>query len=240
MVPRVVLNAVEGWGKTSTGAFAPDPVILCATGENGYQTLLGAGLVPNIPAAVVNEWPEFLATLDAIAASCPYKTVVLDALGGFEAMCHRFVTVRDFKGDHGSKGFLNYHKGYDVSVTDWIGMLAKLDKIHAQGVAILALSHCQDKNHPNPMGEDYMKTIGSMHPKTWAATKRWTDAILYGKFLTIVDQKKGIGGTDRILYCEQRDAYDAKNRYGMEPELMIPKEPAKVWVTILNAMKKGT
>ncbi|HUW30151.1 MAG TPA: hypothetical protein VM223_00910, partial [Planctomycetota bacterium] len=54
--PRIVLNAVEGWGKTSTAAFSPKPAILMAAGETGYQTLLGAGLVPEVDTAFANSW----------------------------------------------------------------------------------------------------------------------------------------------------------------------------------------
>ena len=243
--PRVVLNCVEGWGKTSTGAFAPNPVILCSVGENGYQTLLGAGLVPDVDAAVIDTWNGLLGVLDQLGRECPYETVVLDALGGFEAMCHQVVGSRDFDGDMGAKGFMNYHKGYEIAVRDWTVMLAKLDRLHGQGVAILLLSHVAAKNTKNPMGPDYDSFIGSLSKQLWGSTKKWADAVLFGKFLTIVDgldakkkRGKGIGGTDRVLYCEHRDAYDAKNRYNMPAELAIPEDPSVVWTTIINAMQR--
>jgi len=71
--PRIVLNGVEGWGKTSTSAFAPNPAILMAAGETGYETLLGAGLVPQVDAARVESWQQLLDTLDALAENCPYR-----------------------------------------------------------------------------------------------------------------------------------------------------------------------
>ena len=243
--PRVVLNCVEGWGKTSTGAFAPNPVILCSVGENGYQTLLGAGLVPDVDAAVIDTWNGLLGVLDQLGQKCPYATVVLDALGGFEALCHHLVTVRDYGGDSGPKGFSNYQNGYRTSVKDWVGMLARLDKIHAQGVSILLLSHVTTKTFKNPMGPDYDNFIGEMSKEFWAATKKWADAVLFGKFVTVVDslnakkdKGKGIGGTDRVLYCEHRDAFDAKNRYNMPAELAVPEDPSAVWTTIINSMQR--
>ena len=239
--PRVVLNCVEGWGKTSCAAFAPEPAILCARGENGYQTLLGAGRVPNIAAVVANTWDQVLGLLYELAAGCPYKTLALDALGGFEVMCHEVVTARDFGGDSGPKGFLNYHKGFDVAAGEWKKLLAALDAIHAQGVTIILLSHAQDKMMNNPLGKDYSTYIGRLHAKTWAATKAWADAVLFGTFETIIDptvsgKTKGIGGTDRVLYSEHRDAYDAKNRYGMAPKLTLGTDPSQIWATIAAAM----
>ena len=238
LAARVVINAVAGFGKTSMIAFAEIPVILCAEGETGYQTLLGANLVPEIPGAVIDNWPAFLATLDTLETDCPYKTVAIDAAGGFEGMCFSHVGTRDFKSNMGPKGFWNYAKGPDVAARDWCGMLLKLDKIHAQGVDVVILSHCQDKTIQNPLGEDYAKYVGSIHKKVWAATTRWADAVLFGKFVSIVDEKKGIGGTDRVLYCEHRDAYDAKNRFNMPAQINIPGEPAQVWSTITATMKR--
>ena len=46
IAPRIVLNAVEGFGKTSTAVQAPGAAIIMARGETGYATLLNAGRVP--------------------------------------------------------------------------------------------------------------------------------------------------------------------------------------------------
>ena len=67
--------------------------------------------------------------------------------------------------------------------------------------------------------------------------------MLFGKFVTITEKSKtgvikGIGGTDRILYTERRDAFDAKNRYGMPAEIDIPNDPAKTWETIWKHLYK--
>src|ERR1700744_5618507 len=39
VVPRIILNAVEGWGKTSLVAHMPAPAIFMARGETGYKAL---------------------------------------------------------------------------------------------------------------------------------------------------------------------------------------------------------
>jgi hypothetical protein len=248
--PRIVLNAVEGWGKTSACCWAESPAILCAAGETGYQTLLGAGLVPEIPGAIISDWQQLLATLTDLTDGGP-QTIILDAAGGFEMMCHKYVCDRDFGGDAGPTGFLNFHKGFEISAREWGNMLARLDALHAGGKTIVLLVHTTDKTVNNPMGADYCKYIGAMHQKLWDVTKRWADAVLFGKFRTVIDadakrleaakrtgaKLKAIGGADRVLYCEHRDAYDAKNRYGMPAEIEIPDEPSKVWATITDNMK---
>jgi hypothetical protein len=103
------------------------------------------------------------------------------------------------------------------------------------------LGHVQVRPFKNPLGADYDRYVCDVHHKTWGVTHKWADAVLFGTFRTVLDEKKGtkpkgIGGADRVLFCERRDAYDAKNRYGMPEELDIPNEPAEVWGTIWAAV----
>ena len=245
--PKILLNAVEGWGKTSLGAYAPNPVMLQARDETGYETLLGSGLVPSIDAARIDNWPgllELIPTLDT------FKTVDFDAIGGFERLCHEFICDRDFNGDWGEKGFVSYQKGYDVAITEWLKLLAALDRLKDKGVVIVILSHCKVKSFKNPMGADYDRYVSDVHDKTWAVTAKWADAVLFGNFFTVVEtarsskpealrKGKGIGGTERVIYTERRDAFDAKNRYNMPTVIDIPNEPDKMWSTIWGHIANG-
>lgn len=245
--PRIVLNAVEGWGKTSCAAFAPEPAVLMAKGETGYQTLLGAGLVPSVQAAYVEDWEALLAFLDDLAgaATMPCKTLALDALGGFERLCHERVCARDFEGKWGEKGFSSYQKGYEQSLPDWLQLLQRLDRVRDRGITILLLGHVQIRPFKNPLGEDFDRYVSDVHHKTWGVTHKWADAVLFGQFVNVVDKDKptdkkgkGIGGTDRVIYTERRDAYDAKNRYGLPALLDIPNSPQGAWDTIWNAITR--
>ena len=236
--PRVVVNAVEGWGKTSLVAHAPDAAILMASGETGYETLLGAGLVPSVPAARIAKWSELLGTLDSLIEDhSGVKVLALDAMGGFERLCHEHVCIKEFGGEWGDRGFNSYQKGYEQSVTHWLSMLSRLDRLWDAGITIVILSHCRIKTFKNPLGSDYDRYVSDTHDKTWAATAKWADAILFGNFLWVVDKKgKGVGGTDRVVYTERRDSFDAKNRYGMNEIIEIPNDPSETWSTLQNAI----
>ncbi len=242
--PRLVINTVEGWGKTTIGAYAPDPAILMAKGETGYLTLLGAKRVPQALAATINTWPETLAMVDSLIADPQgVKTLVLDALGGYESMCHQHVCDRDFKGDWGDHGFLSYHQGFELSVKEWLKLLVKLDTLRdTHGIGIIALSHAQVRPFKNPTGEDYDRFAADCHPKTWAPTHKWADAVLFGDFRTIIDEKRGAKAkavnctAERVVYTERRGAWDAKNRYGMPESFLLPNDPAQSWTTINNAI----
>ena len=63
---RILINAVEGWGKTTMAANSPNPLILMAEGETGYETLLAHDLVPAVARATVTGWPQLLAQIDAL------------------------------------------------------------------------------------------------------------------------------------------------------------------------------
>lgn len=246
--PRLIINAVEGWGKTTVAAYAPKPAILMARDESGYLTLLDAGRVPDVPRVRLDTWEETLALLDAIASSTPYQTLALDALNGFERLCHEYVCQRDFQGDWGEKGFISFQKGYEISLTEWLQLLKRLDAIRNQGVNIVILSHAKIITFKNPLGADYDKFAADCHQKTWAITAKWSDAVLFGNYFTVVEtakankpesQKKGkgVGGTQRVLYTERRDAFDAKNRYGMPESIDIPNDPTESWNTIYAALR---
>lgn len=249
--PRIVLNAVEGWGKTSMGAYAPSPAILMAAGETGYDTLLGAGLVPIVPRVELGEWAHTIQTIEELTADPQgIETLVLDALGGFERQCHEMVCARDYNNDWGEKGFTSYHKGYEVALKDWLLFLSRLERLQAaHGVTVLLLSHARVGPYKNPLGPDYDRWVADCHHKTWGATARWADAVIFGNFFTVVEggkigdkpQKgKGIGGTQRIVYTERSDPFDAKNRYGMPEVLDIPDDPSQIWPTVWAAIRRET
>lgn len=244
IAPRIVLNAVEGWGKTTAGAYAPRPLFLMAKGETGYEDLLGRGSVPQAPRAVCDTWQGTLDLCDALAEDPDdFDTVVADAAGGFERLCHQHVCDRDFNGDWGEKGFQAFMRGYDISVADWLLFLQRLDRLHNLGKTILLLSHCQVRNFKNPLGSDFDRYTSDLHEKTWRVTHRWASAVLFGTFVsvTVEDKKKrgktlGIGGEERVLYTSHTDAWDAKNRYGMPPQVAIPEDHTAVWNAIWTAI----
>lgn len=244
--PRIVLSAVEAWGKTSCVASAPGSAIIQAPGETGYETLLHHGRVPTVPYMRVDTWPELLQTLDDITSDPgDTKTLCLDAMGGFERLCHEHVCKTEFNGDWGERGFAAFQKGYDLGVSEWLKLLARLDILRDRcNIAIWLAAHIRIATFHNPVGPDYDRYIPEVHHKTWGVTRKWADAIFFGTFVSVVDTErsgakkgKGIGRADRVLYTIRRDAWDAKNRYGMPECIDIPDDPSKVYETIVAAMK---
>ena len=98
---------------------------------------------------------------------------------------------------------------------------------------VILISHAKIRTFSDPLANDYDRWIADAHAKTWAVTQRWADAVLVGNFRAIVDRDgKGIGGMDRVIYTEHRDAFDAKNRFGMPEQIKIPSDPMAAWAEI--------
>jgi len=243
---RMILTAVEGWGKTTVGAYAPKPFIIQTGGETGYETLAAGGRVPVVDRTKVQSWSELLARV-AWLETQKYETIVIDAFGGAERFCHEHVCNREYQGDWGEKGFTSFQKGYDVSIAEWLLLLQALDHMQeATGATVLLLGHCKIKSFKNPLGADFDRYISDCHEKTWGPTHKWADIVLFGNFLTEVvtasksaKKGKGVGGTTRVVYTSRRDAYDAKNRHGMVPVFTLSDNPADGWNNITSEIQKG-
>jgi hypothetical protein len=251
---RHIWHAVEGFGKTSLAAQAPSPIFAMTQGETGLETLIDAGRLPEVA-----HFPEFMswgALREAIklliSSEHTYKTFVLDTLNGAERLCHQFVTTRDFDGKTDS--FLAYGKGPDVSLPEWTLFLNDLDRLReAKKMSIICLTHTKVKPFKNPQGPDYDRYTPDMHEKTWGLSHKWADVVLFGNFEAVVlggsvsaDDRKNRKGKatgvecDRVLYCERRTAWDAKNRIGLPAELEISSESAAAaWADLMNAVKEG-
>lgn len=253
---RILLYAVEGWGKTTFGAYCPKPFIIMAGSETGYDVLSAGGLVPEIPGARVSTFPELLETLDALAnINGEIETVILDSLSTAEQMLMEEVCSKHFGGDWGPQGFQSYGKGYGITETEWSKLIGRLDRLWQRGLNVVMLSHTAVRGFMNPEGADYKRYTPDLYDSERASVLRTTtqfaDAVLFGAFVTVVDvakeQKnknvaeqrgKGVAGTTRVIRTERRDAYDAKNRYGLPETIDIPNDPSQVAATVWSLIKK--
>lgn len=244
--PRMVLYAVPGWGKTTAGANTPKPLILQARDERGVERLIDGRRINAVATSRMNTWPQYMSALDAIATDRRgYQTLVIDALGGFERLNHEHICATQFKGNWGESGFARYQAGYERAVTEWTLMLQKLDKINQAGVIILLIGHARIKKFDNPLGASFDRYECDVHHKAWSTIDRWADMVLFGNYYTVVEVAsenvniakqtgKAIGRTDRVVYSERRDAFDAKNGYGMDPEFMLSGDRTQSWNEIWN------
>jgi hypothetical protein len=235
---------VAGIGKTSLVASIPGVIVLHTADEDGITTLKTYGQVPqSVPQMPpVTNWLDCLDMLDWLAtAEHGYKVLALDAMGGFERLCHDEVCRRDYRGDWGTHGFLHYHKGYETALTDWRLFLAALDRLRDErGMSVMLLAHSQIETFSNPEAEDYDRYTPAVHKKTWAVTSKWLDVVLFLNYVVVVDSDgKAQGGQERVMFTQYHPAYEAKNRLGLPSEISMGTSGAEAWSNLSTAVKAG-
>lgn len=246
---RMGLHAKPGWGKSSLGTNFPKPFFIET--ENGLDALIEYGLVKDTPRfPPVKTWDDVNAAINAlIEQDHGYKTAVFDTLNGIERLCHEYVCEHEFNGEWGDKGFGGYQRGFEVSLAPWREFLNKLDTLRdSKGMMVLFLSHTKINTFKNPSGPDYDRWAPDMHPKTWALTQRWLDAVFFGDFEVAVDApgkdnllKKGkaVGNSIRVLYTTESPSFDAKNRMGLPEDIDVGDSAADAWKNLADAIKQS-
>lgn len=241
---RLILHGVEGIGKTSFAANAPNPVFLMARGETGLETLIDAGRVREVPhLPEIMNWPDVLSAIEWLTEGAhDYRTLVIDTLNGLERLCHEHVCARDYNGDWGKQGFTSYMQGFEVALGDWRELLSALDRLRSEKrVAVVALCHTKVETFKNPEGADFDRYQPAIHRKTWELTHRWADHVLFANYFTTVEKdgarSKGKGGQHRVMYTVRHAAYDAKNRAGLPEEIEMGNSGSEAWNNFYTAMK---
>lgn len=246
---RLVFVAVEGYGKTSCGAFGPSPVVMMAPGEGGYMTLLSRGLVPTVPIIQPSNWTDTLDALSELAKNHgDRETLVVDALVGFESLCARHICDSEFSGDWGERGFAAFGRGLKIVYRTWPLIIGRLEQCARAGLNVMVLSHAQVKPYRNPDGPDYDRFEANVGPEAWQRLKAWADFVAFGSFRSIVDEARAQSniakakgkaiGQSRVLRCQYSAVADAKNQYGLDPEYLMPDDPAqfaeRYWNMVTN------
>jgi hypothetical protein len=246
----MILYGVPGIGKTSFAAEMPGVVFMVESAEQGIHTLKEAGLVrhdlPVLPP--VSSWGDALGMLDALRTDeHDHKILVIDAIGGFERLCHEEVCRREYSSEWGERGFGSYQKGFETALSDWRLFINALDALRDErSMRIVILGHAKIGPFKNPSGPDYDRYSVDVHHKTWALTHKWADMVLFANYETNFDKKeenakkaKAKGGKVRILYTEHEAAFDAKNRHSLPAEIEMGNSGSEAWSNFVNAMKTG-
>lgn len=242
-VPRMIFYGVEGWGKTTLGAFAPSPLILAARDEAGVQRLVDSGRMPgSVPVAQVQTWPELLATVDAVVADPgSIKTLVMDSLGSFERLCAEHICATKFNNEWGEHGFASYGKGWETCMSEWVLLLQRLDRLRAAGVMVIMLGHSTVATFKNPAGADFDRYTCDVNRKfTWPVLSRWADCVYFGTFETVVTgnkndvnkKGKGVGGRTRVVHTHRCDSWDAKPGYAVPEVIDIPDDHTQTFAAV--------
>lgn len=210
--PRVLVYGVEGIGKTTFAAGAPDPIFICT--EDG----LGSLDVAHFP--LVEKTDDVMQAITTLYESeHPYKTVVLDSVDWLDN-----AVVREVEAKYDAKD-LAYGKGSVIAADKWRDILAGFNALrNDKGMCVILIAHTTIKRFDSPETEPYDRYQPKLQERTSSIIREWTDAVLFANYKTIVRKSevgfnkevaRGISTGERLLYTSERPAYMAKNRYAL-------------------------
>ena len=216
---KVVLYGPEGIGKSSFAAQFPDPLFIDTEGSTRQMD------VRRLPRPT--SWAMLMQMIAEVAQNPDVcKTLVIDTVDWAERLCSEHVcqsaqkkSIEDF----------GYGKGYVLVKEEFGRMLNRLSDVVEKGINVVLTAHCilRKFERPDESGA-YDRWELKLGNKTGsqisALVKEWSDLLLFANYKeTIIEsgdtkRKKAYGG-ERVMYTQHHPAWDAKNRYGLPPEL---------------------
>lgn len=244
-----VFYGPPGIGKTSFAASATAPIFVTGQFDLGVETLKSTGQlpedIPNLPPC--KSLADFYSQVDWVA-TCEHdrKSLVVDNLGDIMSLLHDEVKRRDFGGDQ--VAYSAYEVGARVNAPNELRqMLIALDRVRDRGMSVLLVGHAIAREIKDPTTANYDKWTPDVSKYCWPVISRWADLVVFQNFVTHVvgtnkeETKKGKarGGQERVMYCTNHAAYEAKNRHNLPDEIPMGGSGAEAWENLINAIKEG-
>lgn len=234
--PRIFLYGVHGIGKTTFAAAAPNPILICT--EEGAEELD----VPRFPKAESSaQVLEYLRTL--YKEEHPYKTVVIDTVDWLED-----IVQLELLKDHTAKE-LSYGQDAQLAMQRINDVLIALNFLRdKRQMSAILVAHSEIRRFDSPLTEPYDRYQPKLQRALSALMQEWADAVLFATYDVSVksedvgfnkEVRRGISSGDRILYCEERPAFFAKNRYAMPAELPLDWAKVAAAIPFFNQSTKG-
>jgi len=244
---RILVYGVEGVGKSSFAAQAPDPVFV--TTEDGA----GRIDVPKFP--LVESFDEVVGNLNVLLTEQhSYQTVVIDSIDWLEKLAVQKIlednpqakTLADF----------GYGQGYARLIPLFEQVIDLLNQLRRKkAMNVVLISHSKMEKIEDPSGGAYDQSSPRLDKRINGLVREWVDIIGFATYaITKTEEKSGFttrtvaksvkdaDGNDRVLFLESTPAIVAKNRYSDMPNKM-PLDGAEfftaLWSIIHNPNNEG-
>lgn len=234
MPPRIVIHGPHGIGKSTFGSSAVKPIFIQT--EDGL-----AGLkVPAFPLA--SGYQDVIDALRALAKEKhDYRTIVLDSADWLESMIWTATAQ-----EHGHKSIedFGYGKGYVFALDRWRKILEALDYLRREkGMASILLCHTEIRRFDSPETDPYDRYQLKLNARASALLQEWADVVGFANWRVMVKEhdagfnkkvKRGVGTGERLLYFQERPAFQAKTRY------TLPDSTPLAWSSFADAFRAAT
>ena len=217
---KVVVYGAEGIGKSTFASHFPAPLFIDTEGSTDHMDVART------------ETPTSLAMLvgllnDVKANNQGFKTLVIDTIDWAERLCIEAVCAKNAK--TGIEEF-GYGKGYTYVYEEMGRILNLLSDIRDAGMNIVLTAHAAIRKfeQPDEMGAYdrwELKLINAPKCNSCAMVKEWADMVLFANYKTyaVAADKDGkkfkARGGERVMYTSHDPCWDAKNRFGLAPEI---------------------
>ncbi len=216
---KVVIYGPEGIGKSTFAAQFPDPLFIDTEGSTNSMD------VRRFPRPT--SWTMLGEELQQVILQRPCSTLIVDTVDWAESLCIEHICAKN--GKNGIEDF-GWGNGYVYEKEEFAKFLSRLEEVIEVGINVVLTAHAQLRkfSQPDEVGE-YDRWELKLGKKTGSVisplVKEWADMLLFANYKTFAvavdkDGKKFKGqGGGRIMYTQHHPCWDAKNRYGLSPEL---------------------
>lgn len=217
---KVVIYGPEGVGKSTFASLFPDPLFIDTEGSTARMDVARTDTPTSLAMLI-----QLLTEIRDDPHGC--KTLVVDTIDWAERLCIKAVCDKNHK--TGIEDF-GYGKGYSYVYEEMGRILNLLNDIWERGVHIVLNAHAAIRKfeQPDEMGAYdrwELKLINSPKCNSCAMVKEWADMVLFANYKTyaVAVDKEGkkmkARGGERVMYTSHDPCWDAKNRFGLAPEL---------------------
>ena len=216
--PRIFMYGVEGIGKSTFGAGAPNPIFI--------RTEDGLGAIDTSSFPLAKQSSDVLSAIGTLyTEEHEFQTVVLDSADWLETMLRREMEAKYSDKD------LSYGKDSIILAGLWNNILDGLNALrNEKNMSIIIIGHAQIKRFDSPETEPYDRYSPKLSERSSALLREWCDCVLFANYKTMVKKEevgfnktvtRGLSTGERLLYTAETPAYLAKNRYNLPASLAL-------------------
>jgi len=237
--PRIIAYGVRGLGKTTFGSTFESPILI--------PTEEGAESIDINTYPLVTTFQQMVDYITDLHGREGFKTLVIDSLDWLEAIIWN-ETCRQYEVDSIEKVLKGYGKGYKEALKHWRMILGGFDSLRkTKGMNIVMLAHSEVKRVEPPETETFDKYQMALQKDANALLQEWSDLLLFLNYRVVVSKSdqgfgkeriRGIGTGERMIFCSERPAFDAKKRWDLPEEIFVGKDLS--WGAFHSALETAT